>query len=90
MESIVTPRTGQRVVRSGRGLQLRRHRGRRGDNQPLTFDPVDHFAAEMDDFAQCVLHNKRSKVPGEEGLRDLKIVTAIYESIRKGREVKLS
>ena len=65
-------------------------RGRRSDNQPLTFDSIDQFAAEMDDFAQCVLHNKRSKVPGEEGLRDVKIMTAIYESIRKGREVKLS
>jgi predicted dehydrogenase len=44
----------------------------------------------MDDFAQCVLNNKPTKVPGEEGLRDVKILTAIYESIRKGREVKLS
>jgi predicted dehydrogenase len=65
-------------------------RGRRSDNQPLSFDQIDHFAAEMDDFAQCVLNNKPTRVPGEEGLRDLKILTAIYESIRKGREVKLS
>jgi predicted dehydrogenase len=50
---------------------------------------VDHFAAEMDDFANCILKNKRSKVPGEEGLQDVKIMTAIYESIRKGKPVKV-
>ncbi len=45
---------------------------------------VDHFAAEMDDFAQCVLQSKKSKVSGEEGLRDVKIMTAIYDSIKQG------
>ena len=43
----------------------------------------------MDDFAQCILNNKPSKVPGEEGLRDVKIMMAIYESIRTGQAVKL-
>lgn len=69
---------------SYRGLQ-----GRRSDNQPLRFDPTDQFAAEMDDFALCVLNNQPTKVPGEEGLSDLKLLAAIYESIKKGREVKL-
>lgn len=51
---------------------------------------VDHFAAEMDDFAQCILNNRRTKVPGEEGLRDVKIMTAIYESIKTGKPVRIS
>ena len=55
----------------------------------MDFPQVDHFAAEMDDFASCILNNKPTRVPGEEGLRDVKIMTAIYESIRKGRAVKL-
>lgn len=38
----------------------------------------------MDDFARCILDNKPSKVSGEEGLRDVKIARAIYESMRKG------
>ena len=45
---------------------------------------MDQFAAEMDDFAQCILQNKPSIVSGEEGLRDIRITTAIYESIRTG------
>jgi predicted dehydrogenase len=55
----------------------------------MDFPQVDHFAAEMDDFANCIINNKPSRVPGEEGLRDVKIMTAIYESIRSGRPVKL-
>jgi predicted dehydrogenase len=57
----------------------------------MDFPQIDHFAAEMDDFAQCILKNKRTRVPGEEGLQDVKIMTAIYESIRTGgKAVKLS
>ncbi|HMJ64569.1 MAG TPA: Gfo/Idh/MocA family oxidoreductase [Candidatus Binatia bacterium] len=48
---------------------------------------VDHFAAEMDDFANCIIKNKPTKVPGEEGLRDIRVTSAIYESIRKGKPV---
>ena len=50
---------------------------------------IDHFAAEMDDFAECILNGKQSKVSGEEGLRDVKIMSAIYQSIREGKAVKL-
>lgn len=64
-------------------------RGRRSDGAELRFDPVNQFAAEMDDFAQCILNNKPTKVPGEEGLRDVKIMTAIYEAARTGKSVKL-
>ncbi len=63
--------------------------GRRSDGQELNLPDVNQFAAEMDDFAQCVRENKPSKVSGEEGLRDLKIIAAIYESIKTGRSVAL-
>ena len=56
----------------------------------MSFPQTDQFAAEMDDFANCILTNKPSKVSGEEGLRDIKITMAIYESIRKGKAVHLT
>ena len=56
----------------------------------LKLPQLDHFAAEMDDFAHGILKNKTSKVSGEEGLRDLRAIEAIYESIRTGKAVKLS
>ena len=65
-------------------------KGRRSDNQTLSFDQIDQFAAEMDDFAQCIHNDKPSKVSGEEGLRDVRILMAIYESIKTGRAVKLA
>jgi len=56
---------------------------------PFDIAPVNHFAVEMDDFARCVLEDRESIVPGEEGLRDLRIVEAIYESIATGAVVEL-
>jgi predicted dehydrogenase len=64
-------------------------RGWRSDGQPLRFDPVDHFAAEMDDFARCILTGTPTSVPGEEGLRDVRVIQAIYEAARTQRAVRL-
>jgi glucose-fructose oxidoreductase len=44
---------------------------------------------QMDDDAESILKNKPMLVPGEEGLRDIKIVEAIYQAARTGREVKI-
>lgn len=55
----------------------------------LDLPQVDHFAAEMDDFADCIRSGRASKVSGEEGLRDVKIMAAIYQSIREGKAIKL-
>jgi predicted dehydrogenase len=60
---------------------------RQGDG--LAIEPGNHFALEMDHFAQCVLDDKAPKTPGEEGLRDVKIITAIYEAAKSGATVKL-
>jgi predicted dehydrogenase len=64
-------------------------RGTRSDGKAIEFPSTDQFSVEMDDFAQCILEKKPSKVSGEEGLRDVKIMTAIYESARTGRTVDL-
>ena len=49
----------------------------------------DHFALEMDHMSGCVMENKEALTPGEEGLRDLRIMMAIYEAGRTGGTVKL-
>jgi predicted dehydrogenase len=56
---------------------------------PLSFPEIDQFAAEIDDFARCIVEDRESKVAGIEGLRDLRVIEAIYESIRSGRAVEL-
>jgi predicted dehydrogenase len=50
---------------------------------------VNHFEAEMDAFAACLLNNTPTTVPGEEGLRDLRITEAIYQSAASGKAVAL-
>ncbi len=64
-------------------------RGQRSDDRPLRFEEADHFASEMDDFSLCILEGRESKVAGEEGLRDLRVIERIYESIRLGQSVTL-
>jgi predicted dehydrogenase len=63
--------------------------GFRSDGKPLAFPEIDQFAAEMDDFARCVRDNRPTSVPGEEGLRDVRIIEALYQSAETGREVRL-
>ncbi len=48
------------------------------------------FTTEGDYFSGCVLEDKEPKTNGEEGLRDQRIITAIYKSCADGQSVKLS
>lgn len=63
-------------------------KGFAGD-QPIEAPSIDQFAREMDEFSRCIQEGTPSKVPGEEGLRDLLVTEAIYKSVRTGRTVKV-
>jgi len=69
------------------GLRMRIHRGNIIEEKDLPV--VDHFAAEMEHMSECVMQNKEPLTPGEEGLRDLTIMHALYEAANTGRTVKL-
>lgn len=70
-----------------RGLRMRVHRGNVTEEREL---PVrNHFALEMDHMSACVMENKEPLTPGEEGLRDLRIMMAIYEAARAEKTIKL-
>jgi len=61
-----------------------------GERSEITYTWASHFAREMDDFAQCVLRDKQSKTPGEEGLRDMKVIYGAYDSAKTGKPVPLT
>jgi len=63
---------------------------RDGKIEQIEINEPDHFAAEMDHMSDCVMQNKEPLTPGEEGLRDLTIIEAVYESARTGKAVKLA
>jgi len=69
------------------GLRMRVHRGNVIEEKDLPV--VDHFAAEMEHMSECVMQNKEPLTPGEEGLRDLTIMHALYEAANTGKTVKL-
>jgi len=69
------------------GLRMRIHRGNWIEEKDLPV--VDHFAAEMEHMSDCVMQNKEPLTPGEEGLRDLTIMHALYDAARSGKTAKV-
>jgi predicted dehydrogenase len=60
------------------------------NNEETVPDSNPHqFTREADHFAECIRDNKQPKSPGEEGLRDIRIMEAIYASCQRGEPVKL-
>jgi len=60
--------------------------GRTSTGKEISYPYQRQQALQMDDFALHITQGAINRVPGEMGLRDLKIVEAIYESIRLGGE----
>jgi glucose-fructose oxidoreductase len=56
---------------------------------PLNFQAPNQQALQMDDFAQCVLNNTESRIPGEMGRRDLRIIEAVYKAAATGQTIPL-
>lgn len=66
--------------------------GRDGREREITPPPgpaKTQFAGQLDHFADCIRIGRDSIVSGEEGLRDMRIVEAIYRSAREGRTIRL-
>ena len=57
----------------------------------LTQPHVTHQTIQMDEMASIILDGKQPivAVDGEEGVRDLKIIDAIYKAVKKGKRVDL-
>ena len=56
---------------------------------PMNFDWINQQAAQMDDFADCVLTGRKTPVPGEMGRTHLAIIKAIYESASTHKAVNI-
>jgi predicted dehydrogenase len=66
--------------------------GQRGSTSEgnMNFPHVNQQARQMDDFAEAILNNRPTPVPGEMGRRDVKYLQAIYEAMRTGDRVELA
>ncbi len=63
--------------------------GAASDGIVLSVDPQNQQARQMDDDSLAIVNNTPVMVPGEEGMRDIRIVEAIYKSASSGELVLL-
>jgi len=70
-----TPYEGHRLTIDGKEVSVKRN---------------NQFAAQIDHMSEHVRTGKPVLTPGEEGLRDIRIIQAIYESGRTGQQIRLS
>lgn len=66
-------------------IQARTNKG------PIEAEHITHQTTQMDEMAALILDGKKSIIPvdGEEGLKDLVIVDAIYEAVKTGEKVAI-
>jgi predicted dehydrogenase len=69
------------------GLRMRAGAG--GKVEERLHPVIDHFAAEMDHLSDCVMTDKPPLTPGEEGLKDMRIISAVYQAAAGRGTVKL-
>ncbi len=56
---------------------------------PMNLPHTNHQALQFDAMGQAILENKEISATGEEGLRDMKVMDAIYRSIASGKKEKV-
>ena len=58
---------------------------------PLEHSHVTHQTTQMDEMAALILDGKQPFIPvnGEEGLKDMRIVDAIYKAVKTGQKISL-
>ena len=47
------------------------------------------YHCEVDHFCRCILEGKPLALPPEEGLKNMRVIEALYNSARRGRAVRL-
>ena len=60
-----------------------------GQRQTKRIGKRDQFAPQLLYFSDCILNDRQPEPSGEEGLQDVRIVEAMYESARRKRPVAL-
>ncbi|WP_294390836.1 Gfo/Idh/MocA family oxidoreductase [uncultured Sphingomonas sp.] len=53
-------------------------------------DPTVQFAGQLDNFSDAIRDGSTIRTPGEMGLRDIRLMEAIYAAAETGRAVRLS
>ncbi len=60
-----------------------------GKKTEKIFKPGDQFAPELIYFSDCIIHDRAPEPSGKEGLADVRVINAIYESAEIGRALRI-
>lgn len=71
------------------GNRLRLRTDGRTMEHPAPPTAQNQFSAQIDHLSQCIITDSQPIVAGEEGLKDMQIIEAIYRSARERRTVAL-
>jgi len=63
--------------------------GETSDGIKLRASQPNQQAKQMDDDSLSIQSNSEVLVPGEEGLKDIRVVEAIYRSVKEGKRVMI-
>lgn len=63
--------------------------GRTSDGITLAASPLNQQATQMDNDALSILHNSPVVVTGEEGMKDIVIIEAIFKAAKEGKRIVL-
>jgi predicted dehydrogenase len=61
----------------------------KGKQKERTFPPGDQFAPELIHFSDCILNRKTPEPDGYDGLADVRIIDAIFQSAKLRRAVRI-
>jgi len=63
--------------------------GKTSDGKQLEAVIPNQQARQMDDDALAIVNNTKLLVPGEEGLKDIRVVEAIYKSVNENKKIMI-
>jgi predicted dehydrogenase len=61
----------------------------KGKTRAQTFPKRDQFAPELIYFSDCIINHKEPEPSGKEGLADVRVINALYQSASTGKPVRL-
>jgi glucose-fructose oxidoreductase len=61
-----------------------------GETMMKNYPKVDQFSAEIDYFSSCIIENREPEPSGEEGLADVRVIEAVYQSAMSCRPIGLA
>ena len=58
-------------------------------SKEITFDPVDQYTIQCDEFSHAIIHDQPVPLPFEDAINNMKVIEAVFKSAREGNRVNV-